>query len=42
MAYLVLQKTQEKIENQDEVRAYLEKNEVIYEQWDTSKLPGQS
>ncbi|TDM13504.1 1,2-dihydroxy-3-keto-5-methylthiopentene dioxygenase [Macrococcus bovicus] len=39
MAYLVLQKTQEKIENQDEVRAYLEKNEVIYEQWDTSKLP---
>ncbi|TDM00864.1 cupin domain-containing protein [Macrococcus carouselicus] len=38
MAYLILQSTQERIESQDEVRAYLEKNEVIYEQWDTSRL----
>jgi 1,2-dihydroxy-3-keto-5-methylthiopentene dioxygenase len=39
MAYIVLQNSGEKIENQEEVALFLEKQEVIYEQWDISKLP---
>ncbi|RXK17263.1 cupin domain-containing protein [Macrococcus sp. DPC7161] len=39
MAYLVWQHTKEKIESEKEIRAILDENEVIYEHWDTSKLP---
>ncbi|WP_174733710.1 1,2-dihydroxy-3-keto-5-methylthiopentene dioxygenase [Mesobacillus harenae] len=39
MAYIVLQQTQDKIENQEEVASFLNSQEVIYEKWDISKLP---
>lgn len=39
MAHIVLQNTGEKIENQEEVSAFLEQQEVIYEHWNISKLP---
>ncbi|GGB11636.1 cupin domain-containing protein [Macrococcus hajekii] len=39
MAYLILQSTQERIENQQDIKNYLENNNVIYEHWDTSRLP---
>lgn len=39
MAYLIFQKTGKRLDNQEEIHAFLESNEVIYEQWDTSKLP---
>lgn len=39
MAYLIFQETGKRLDNQEEIHAFLEKNEVIYEQWDTSKLP---
>ncbi|TDM39166.1 cupin domain-containing protein [Macrococcoides goetzii] len=39
MAYLIFQETGKRLDNQEEIHAFLESNEVIYEQWDTSKLP---
>lgn len=39
MAYIVIQNTKEKLEGTEEVVAYLNKQEVIYEKWDISKLP---
>ncbi|CAM3483415.1 cupin domain-containing protein [Cytobacillus oceanisediminis] len=39
MAHIVLQSTKQEIRNQEEVAAFLEKQEVIYEQWAIDKLP---
>lgn len=39
MAYLIFQETGKRLDNQEEIHTFLESNEVIYEQWDTSKLP---
>ncbi|WP_216701042.1 cupin domain-containing protein [Priestia filamentosa] len=39
MANIRLHKTNERIENQEEVAVYLQSQEVIYENWDISKLP---
>ncbi len=39
MATIRLHETHEQISNQEEVVSFLEKQEVIYEQWDTAKLP---
>jgi 1,2-dihydroxy-3-keto-5-methylthiopentene dioxygenase len=39
MAYIVLQETKEEIRNQEEVAAFLDSQEVIYENWDIQKLP---
>ncbi|MTH54285.1 cupin domain-containing protein [Bacillus mangrovi] len=39
MANLYFQSTEERISNQDQVAAFLAEQEVIYEQWDISKLP---
>ncbi|HEY4551869.1 MAG TPA: cupin domain-containing protein [Bacillaceae bacterium] len=39
MAIIKIQGTDEIIEAQSEVEAYLEKQEVIYEHWDIKKLP---
>jgi 1,2-dihydroxy-3-keto-5-methylthiopentene dioxygenase len=39
MATIQLHETKEQISNQKEVISFLEKQEVIYEQWDTKKLP---
>ncbi|GAB6990083.1 acireductone dioxygenase [Paenibacillus pini] len=39
MAEIVIRNTNERIVGDDNVRDFLEKQEVIYEKWDTSKLP---
>ena len=39
MATITIQGTNEVIETQTEVAAFLEQQEVIYEHWDISKLP---
>ncbi|MDZ5470538.1 cupin domain-containing protein [Bacillus sp. 31A1R] len=39
MAHIVFQNTKEEIRGFEEVLAFLEKNEVIYEKWDIAKLP---
>ncbi|WP_313892761.1 cupin domain-containing protein [Psychrobacillus sp.] len=39
MAIIKIQGTTETIEQQNEVAAFLEKQEVIYEHWDIEKLP---
>jgi len=39
MAYLIFQNTGKRLDNQEEIHQFLSNNEVIYEQWDTSKLP---
>ncbi|AST91435.1 1,2-dihydroxy-3-keto-5-methylthiopentene dioxygenase [Sutcliffiella cohnii] len=39
MAQIRLHATNERIENEEKVVAFLEKNEVIYEKWDITKLP---
>ncbi|MEH7392116.1 1,2-dihydroxy-3-keto-5-methylthiopentene dioxygenase [Bacillus sp. JJ1474] len=39
MATITIQGTNEVIENQNEVAAFLEQQEVIYEHWDIEKLP---
>ncbi|MBM7704763.1 1,2-dihydroxy-3-keto-5-methylthiopentene dioxygenase [Metabacillus iocasae] len=39
MATIRLHKNNERIENQQEVAAFLTNNEVIYENWDITKLP---
>ncbi|RAI79223.1 cupin domain-containing protein [Macrococcoides caseolyticum subsp. hominis] len=39
MAYLIFQKSGQRIDNQEEIHQFLSDNEVIYEQWNTSKLP---
>lgn len=39
MAYIIKQNTQEKIEDQQEIKRFLDDNEVIYEHWDTARLP---
>ncbi|AKO91483.1 cupin domain-containing protein [Priestia filamentosa] len=39
MANIRLHKTNERIENQEEVAVFLQSQEVIYENWDISKLP---
>ncbi|MED3726829.1 cupin domain-containing protein [Priestia filamentosa] len=39
MANIRLHKTNERIENQEEVAGFLQSQEVIYENWDISKLP---
>lgn len=39
MAYIVLQDSKKEIKNEEDVIAFLEKQQVIYEKWDISKLP---
>ncbi|UOE56918.1 cupin domain-containing protein [Bacillus sp. CMF12] len=39
LAYIVLKNSKKEIRNQEEVAAFLEKQEVIYEQWAIGKLP---
>ena len=39
MAIIKIQGTNETIENQVDVSSFLEQEGVIYEQWDTAKLP---
>ncbi|QKS69879.1 AraC family ligand binding domain-containing protein [Paenalkalicoccus suaedae] len=39
MATIVIRDTQETIKGTDEVRAFLESQEVLYEHWDPTKLP---
>ena len=39
MAIIKIQGTNETIEEQNEVAAFLESQEVIYEHWDIDKLP---
>ena len=39
MATIRLQATNERIEDQEAVASFLARNEVIYEQWDITKLP---
>lgn len=39
MAHIVLQNTNQSILNEEEVAAFLQAQEVIYEKWDISKLP---
>lgn len=39
MAHIVLQSTNQSILNEEEVAAFLQDQEVIYEKWDISKLP---
>ncbi|MFP3725908.1 cupin domain-containing protein [Priestia filamentosa] len=39
MANIRLHKTNERVENQEEVAVFLQSQEVIYENWDISKLP---
>ncbi|AZB42533.1 cupin domain-containing protein [Bacillus sp. FJAT-42376] len=40
MATIYFQRTGERISDQDQVAAFLEQQEVIYENWDIQKLPG--
>ncbi|WHY87880.1 cupin domain-containing protein [Neobacillus novalis] len=39
MAYITFQSNEEQIHGQEEVASFLESQEVIYENWDISKLP---
>lgn len=39
MAYITFQNTEEQIHVQEEVASFLETQEVIYENWDITKLP---
>lgn len=39
MAHIVLQNTKKEIRNEEEIAAFLAKNEVIYEKWNVDKLP---
>lgn len=39
MAFITFENSERRIENQQEVAQFLTDNEVIYEQWDISKLP---
>ncbi|OLS41900.1 acireductone dioxygenase [Bacillus sp. MRMR6] len=39
MAYITFQSSEAKIQDQKEVGSFLESQEVIYENWDISKLP---
>ncbi|MCM3705825.1 MULTISPECIES: 1,2-dihydroxy-3-keto-5-methylthiopentene dioxygenase [Cytobacillus] len=39
MAYIVFQNSRKEIRDQEEVASFLEKQEVIYEQWAIDKLP---
>jgi 1,2-dihydroxy-3-keto-5-methylthiopentene dioxygenase len=39
MAYITFQSREEQIHNQDEVAGFLASQEVIYENWDITKLP---
>ncbi|WP_312472811.1 cupin domain-containing protein [Neobacillus sp.] len=39
MAYITFQSREEQIENQEALASFLESQEVIYENWDISKLP---
>ena len=39
MAEIVIRNTKERIKGDDNVQAFLEKQGVLYERWDTSKLP---
>ena len=39
MAIIKIQGTNETIEAQNEVAAFLEQQEVVYEHWDINKLP---
>jgi 1,2-dihydroxy-3-keto-5-methylthiopentene dioxygenase len=41
MAYITFQSREDQIHNQEEVAAFLASQEVIYENWDISKLPGE-
>ncbi|MBT2734908.1 acireductone dioxygenase [Bacillus sp. ISL-7] len=41
MAYITFQTREEQIHEQDEVASFLESQEVIYENWDISKLPAE-
>ncbi|MGM0836665.1 MAG: 1,2-dihydroxy-3-keto-5-methylthiopentene dioxygenase [Bacillota bacterium] len=40
MAEIRIHQSNDKIKVQEEVESFLTENEVIYEKWDTSKLPG--
>jgi 1,2-dihydroxy-3-keto-5-methylthiopentene dioxygenase len=40
MAYITFQTREEQIHNQEEVAGFLASQEVIYENWDITKLPG--
>jgi len=40
MAYITFQNKEEQINVQEEVASFLESQDVIYENWDISKLPG--
>lgn len=40
MAEIRIHQSNERIKVQEEVESFLTENEVIYEKWDTSKLPG--
>lgn len=40
MAYITFQNKNEQINVQEEVASFLESQEVVYENWDISKLPG--
>ncbi|MFF2446055.1 acireductone dioxygenase [Neobacillus sp. NPDC058068] len=40
MAYITFQTSEEQIHEQEAVASFLESQEVIYENWDISKLPG--
>jgi 1,2-dihydroxy-3-keto-5-methylthiopentene dioxygenase len=39
MAYITFQRREDQIHNQEEIAAFLASQEVIYENWDISKLP---
>jgi 1,2-dihydroxy-3-keto-5-methylthiopentene dioxygenase len=41
MAYITFQSREDQIHNQEEVADFLASQEVIYENWDISKLPGE-
>jgi 1,2-dihydroxy-3-keto-5-methylthiopentene dioxygenase len=41
MAYIQFQQSGKQIHNQDEVAAFLDSQEVIYEHWDITKLPNE-
>lgn len=39
MAYITFDNSERRIDNEEEVAAFLKQNEVIYEQWNITKLP---
>ena len=39
MAQIRIRNTNERIEGEEQVKAFLESQEVVYEHWDANKLP---